>query len=308
MGFSNTTDPRRGATGVIEHLTGGVPGVYGDRMVFYVSNATYLKPGGNHFTTISQALTACRAYRGDVIVVRAGYTQAISAAAGLDFNVAGVTVVGEGGRAGMPVITLDTTVNADVDITAADVTLENLHFAAGFPDITHCIDITAAGATIRNCVFSDTSAFNFLIAITLGVEDNDSDHTTIEKCQFLALDTSNTHAIYIAKEQEAVSILGNFIVGDYVGGGGPIEAGNAEEQLFILIRGNMIHNTATDAVTSIKIAPGATNTGLMMWNYAAHADTDGDTPFIGVGLGFFMNYGSGVMGTASGYLYPTVDS
>ncbi len=287
-------------------------GWLGPRHVVYVDNSGSPKPNvgaGEQrvHRTIANALTECVDGRGDLIVVRAGHTETYSAAAGLVVNVNNVTILGLGGRTTRPKLTLDTADTVTIDITGSDVTIENFHFVAAFTDIVKGVHVTADGFTLRNCMFTEDSG-NFLIAVNLAASDDDADFTTIEGCFFYQPTITCTHAIYMAKELLGVRIEGNYIVGDFVAAGGPIEAGAAEVQLAILIKDNIIFNAASDAVTCIKIAPSATNTGVMQGNSALTADTSGDTPFIGVGLGFKENYGAGVLSTASAFLYPAVDS
>ena len=51
---------------------------------------TYLKP----FASVDYAIGRCKANRGDVIYVMPGHSETITAAQGVDFDVAGVTCVG----------------------------------------------------------------------------------------------------------------------------------------------------------------------------------------------------------------------
>jgi hypothetical protein len=88
--------------------------------VFWVSNATTLQVGekggsdGNKgtfnapFGTIDYAIGQCTAGRGDVIFVKPGHAETISAAGSIACDVAGVAIVGLGVGNARPTITIDT--------------------------------------------------------------------------------------------------------------------------------------------------------------------------------------------------------
>ena len=82
--------------------------------VFWVNNSSVLAEGGiagsdgndgtyqRPFGTIDYAVGRCTANRGDVIYVMPGHSETIGAAAAVDFDVAGITVIGLGRGALQP--------------------------------------------------------------------------------------------------------------------------------------------------------------------------------------------------------------
>ena len=108
--------------------------------VFWVNSTTVLADGGivgsdendgtyrKPFATVDFAFSQCTPDRGDIIMVMPGYTQTISAAAGIDMDVAGVAVIGLGNANSRPTITFDTATTADIDINAANIALMNFRF------------------------------------------------------------------------------------------------------------------------------------------------------------------------------------
>ena len=106
------------------------------------------------FATLDFAVGQCTAAQGDVIYVMPGHAETVSAAAGLALDVAGITVIGLGDGADQPTVTLDTIVSADVDVDAANVTVENINFVANFADIAVVLDVNADDFTVRNCRFT----------------------------------------------------------------------------------------------------------------------------------------------------------
>lgn len=116
--------------------------------------------------TIDQAVNKCTANKADVIIVMPGHAESVAAAAGIDFDVAGITVVGLGSGSNRPTITFTTATTADVDIDAANVTLINLLFVGGVDALAGPIDVNAADFTAVDCEYRDSTgqATDVLIA------------------------------------------------------------------------------------------------------------------------------------------------
>lgn len=149
---------------------------------FWVSNSTTLAPGEtvgsngssgtfkNPFATIAYALTKCQANHGDIIVVKAGYTQTITNATDLILNKAGVAIIGLGSGSSRPTITMGAAA-ANVPITAANCSLQNFLFVANFADVASVFTATGTATptdfNVEGCEFRDTSSIkNFLTVIT----------------------------------------------------------------------------------------------------------------------------------------------
>ena len=75
------------------------------------------------FATLDYAIGQCTANNGDVIICKAGHTESVAAAADLVFDVAGVTVIFQGNGTNRATIDFGTDAAADMDVTAANVTL-----------------------------------------------------------------------------------------------------------------------------------------------------------------------------------------
>ena len=135
--------------------------------IFWVGNdgdsafeAMGSKVAADHlFTSIDTANGSCVANRGDVIAVMDGHNEAVAAALDLVFDIAGVTVVflGYGTTAGR--ITFGSSVSADMDIDAANITLVNPTFVAAVDSLTGPIDVNFIILWINInciCVISDS--------------------------------------------------------------------------------------------------------------------------------------------------------
>jgi len=238
--------------------------------VFYVQsthpNASNAETHGRSpdapFATIDYAVGQCTANNGDVIVVLPFHAEVVTAAGGLDLDVAGITIRGVGFGAAMPTVTLSTANTADVDVDAAGVTVENIHFRANFADIAAAIDVNADDFTLRGCRFSDVAAAMNALVWVQDAAAGGSDRITIEGCHCIALDAANTHFVNFAGTGDGHIVRDNILIGDWgtacIGGAGVVTAAT-------IIR-NLISNAATDSDACIKMA--ATATGICMFNHA----------------------------------------
>lgn len=237
---------------------------------FYVSsvNGDDGRSGRSEATsvaTIDHALSLMTADQDDVLYLLPGHAETVSAAAGMVFDVAGITVVGVGVGTLQPTITLDTIISADIDIDAANVVFNNVHFKANFADITAAIDVNADDCTFRNCRFTETATdMNALIWIQDALATA-SDRITVENCSCIARDASNTHFINFAGTGDGHVIKGNTLVGDW----GTMAIGGAGIVTNIVIVDNIISNAASDNDSCINLA--ATTTGIVMRNLACGA-------------------------------------
>lgn len=215
--------------------------------------------------TIDHALSLMTADQDDVMYLLPGHAETVSAAAGMVFDVAGITVIGIGEGTLQPKITLDTIISADIDISAANVTIENVAFSANFADITAAIDVNADDFTMRNCKFLETATdMNALIWIQDALATA-SDRITIEDCYALARDASNTHFINFAGTGDGHAIKGNTLIGDW----GTIAIGGAGIVTNVVIIDNVLSNAASTNDACINLP--ATTTGIVMRNLCAGA-------------------------------------
>ncbi len=109
------------------------------------------------FSTIDYAVGFCTAGAGDVIAVKAGHTETVTAAGGLDLDVAGIALVGMGSGGARPTINFTTAVGADMDVDAANITMVNFLFTGGIDALTGPIDVNAADFTLLNSEFRDVT-------------------------------------------------------------------------------------------------------------------------------------------------------
>ena len=102
------------------------------------SHGSQVKP----FATWSYAISRATANNHDVIYLMPGHAETIPAAAGVAYNVAGVTTVGLGEGAYRPTFTFNTSTAASVLISAANARIRNIVGIPGIADVTQPFDIT----------------------------------------------------------------------------------------------------------------------------------------------------------------------
>lgn len=135
-----------------------VVGRYRGNTYYVDSNASGDGTGLNWtdaLTAIDAAINKCAA--DDRILVAPAHVDTVTAAAGIVFDVAGVTLIGLGNGDRRPQINFTTATGADVDITAAGVTIQNVRFTGGIDALTGPIDIDGADCTLIDCVTQDVT-------------------------------------------------------------------------------------------------------------------------------------------------------
>lgn len=261
--------------------------------------------------TLDAALGKCRDSKMDVIVLMPGHSETITGAGGITIDKIGVYIVGLGSYDLRPRFLMDGATTVTCLVTAANVTVENCVFAAGHADVAVFATVTAKGCCFKYCKFEDNIATeDFVVGFNVGAADNDSDGFS-----FLYNDWSTPNAssgvIKLLKNQNDVKIVGNtFCVDCSASTYAVIYSPDTEIQVNILIADNVIHNLHDgNAAVGIAVANTA-STGAIVRNLIGHQDAAGETPVLAGAAGLFVsqNYASGVLGTASGYLYPAVDS
>jgi len=128
------------------------------------NDGTHVRP----YSTLDFAVGKCTANNGDVIIVKAGHTETVTAAGGLDLDVAGITIMGLGNGSDRPTVNFTTAVGADMDVDADNITISNFLFTGGIDALTGPIDINAADFTMLDCETKDVTgqATDFIVADT----------------------------------------------------------------------------------------------------------------------------------------------
>jgi hypothetical protein len=263
------------------------------------------------FATLDYALSKCTASNGDIIYILPYHSETITGAGGITLDVAGVRIKGIGRYDARPRFLMDGGTSVTMLVTAANCSIENVVFAAGHADIVVFGTITAKGMRFLNCHFEEnTTSENWLIGPSVGAADNDADGFEFIGNTWNGA-SAGANVIIINKNQNDVRIIGNVICGDFsVSPYSAIYAPDTEVMKNILVADNIIRNDHDANNTPTIAIANTASTGAIVRNLVGAQDASSETNVLAGAAGLFVaeNYCSGIMGTASGYLYPTADS
>lgn len=108
--------------------------------------------------SLDTAIGLCTANNGDVIIVMPGHAETITAANGIDADIAGISIIGVGHGSDRPEITLDTVVGASFRINAVNVWVEGLRFRGNLDALTNVLVINGvADVTLKDIEYIDVT-------------------------------------------------------------------------------------------------------------------------------------------------------
>lgn len=292
--------------------------------VFWVGNGTTLLPGttggadGNPGTyqrplaTLQVALDKCLANTGDIIMIKPGHAETISAATVLLLNKAGVAIVGLGSGSNRPTLTFPAAA-ANLPLSAANMAIQNVLFVANFADVASFI--TASGTNtptdfaVEGCEFRDTSSIlNALTVVTGNATANSMSGFRFVGNKVSSLGTTAaTTTIVLAAAADRLTITDNFTVHAILNDTAALLEGGANNLTNVQIARNVGFRPNTSSTGGSFVGSSSTAcTGVAhdnrFWQLDASA---GIWIATGTKLGFFENY-SPITGAAdkSGLINP----
>lgn len=310
-------------------ISGVSMNVHQKGQVFYVCNAATVAKFGiagandsdgltpeHPLSTITQALSNCSANRGDKIVVLPGHAETVTAAAGIDFSVAGVEVIGVGKGSQRPSITYTTANTATVQISASDVSITNMRFVGNFLAIAvaiKCKNATVANdVRIEGCEFKDVDATHgFVKAIATSTTDNQNDGLTVRDCMMSGTGTTAaTCLVNVVGAIDRLSVEDNNV---YIQGTtattGALVLATAKTMTATLIARNYVNSPLTTSAAGALIVAGTGGSGVVKDNYiSTPAAASAIMCTTGTGLGFDNNKISRSAADTSGLLLPAASS
>lgn len=175
------------------------------------NRGTFLRP----LATLAQALTLASA--NDMIVIKAGHAETITAAAGVAVATNGVQIIGLGQGAKKPTFTFTTATAASFKVTATDVWIQNLKFVNGIASLATCLDIQGTNCNIYGNEFVEGAATTGLSFINLVLATaNAADGLKIIGNSFYNPTAGNmNHAIGLTTVQDNVEVANNYIDGQF---------------------------------------------------------------------------------------------
>lgn len=216
--------------------------------------------------TIEEAIQECVADRGDLILVAPGYTESMaSAAASIDLDIAGLSVIGLGHGEIRPTISY-THADAEVVFGADSVRLINFILNAAAADVKKAIDIetTNTHCLVKDCLFTETTpgTHEFLDSICVGDQCNFTQILN-NKC-FMGTGAAN-HFVHIDADCDHWEVGHNFAAGDFA----VAHVKGDEQDDMIWIHHNTFYNgqetgVGLNAQPCIELA--GTTTGVIEYN------------------------------------------
>lgn len=294
--------------------------------VFWVSNSTVLldnqKNGSNGnkgtfnepFATIQYAVDQAVAGRNDVIFVKPGHAETISAASGLTINKSGVAIVGLGDGSSRPTLTYSTANTATTVVSAANVSIQNLLFVGNFLSIANAIVVSGTDFAVEKCEFKDSSAtLGFLTPIITTGAANIADGLYVRDNTVYSMSTSGGPMITVAQALDRLTMIDNFIV--HSGINNNVSHGIAQGANVITrlnMRHNQIYSVNTDTATGgiLLSATATTGSGIISENEVRCLDVAAAiiVSAAAVQYGLFDNLLIGDGTSNSGFTLPAVGS
>ena len=208
MGITNF--PNGVSSWGIPQLGGSLPVKPGSP--WWVDSATGSNSTGSElhpFATIDQAVNAAAA--GDLIIVKEGHSETISAATSLVLDVDGLTIVGLGSGSRRPRLDFSADVSR-IPISADDVVIENIVFMCSVAGIVSGVTVTGADCQLRNCEWNlDATGLEFLQMLDLDTADD----VKVLGCRFIAENIAGCNTAIRIDASPRVEIGYNVFQGDY---------------------------------------------------------------------------------------------
>ncbi len=279
--------------------------------VFYVDSAT--GSNGNKgtykapFATLDYAIGKCTANKGDTIYVMPNHAETITGAGGITADVAGITIVGLGSYNQRPRFLMDGGTTVTFVVSAADVTIRNLVFAAGHADVVTCFNVTGKGCWIDHCEFVENVVDeNFVTAIKATGAANTADGLRVTSCRAYGVDAATAEFIEITDDIMDLYVVGNVTISEGTACPIVLQAGT-KVMLGVFIAWNFLSHKA--AAGALLLSNGGTgNTGILAHNRVGHADVTTTHDWGAVtGLRLFDNL-SVSTDALSGYVLPAIDA
>ena len=250
--------------------------------------------------TIDYAIGLCTANNGDVIYVMPGHTETISGAAGIDLDVAGVSIIGLGRGVDRPTIT-HSAVASTLHMDAPSCRISNLLFTPSAA-ATIIVDIDKTDCQVDNCEFRMGTAVT-------AIDINGGGANACDRARILdnIIDASTDGpdcGIGLDAVADSVIIDGNWIYGLFDDAG--IHNPTSAICTWLRITNNFVVNT-TAASHSIELVSACT--GILAGNLCGSPLADATpTDIDGGGMHILENYSHDAGGNDSGLLNPVADS
>ena len=272
-------------------------------------DGTFTRP----YATLEIAINKAQTAKSDIIVIKAGHTETITSATTLNFDKAGLEIIGLGKGTQRPTFTFTTANTATIPVSADNISIENCRFIGNFLSIASCFTVTtAANFSVENCEFDDTSAIlGFLSIITTTVSVN-ADNLRFNNNRVRSIATTSPGpTLVIAGTMRGLTVQGNFINHTVANNNvaALIEHG-ALVMTDLLVTHNLVHSVNTNTATGALLVKttATTGNGTIAHNRVKALDVAAAIIVTvgAVGYGMFDNLYTGETTMASGFVLPAI--
>jgi len=231
--------------------------------VYWVDSGSALAGQGTFerpMTTLDAAVALCTANNGDIILIKPGHAETLTAADQIDLDVASIGVRGLGSGTDMPTFTY-TVAAGEITVGADNVTIEGIRCISSVTAVLKGINVEDGVdyTTIRGCVFGVEAGGTDEFNATIYFENNNTGALIEDNLIDMQLGGA-VQAIHLDADTEGMTIRKNTIRGDY---STACISGDTTLSTEILIEDNLLINgTAGDinAQPVIELLTGTTGT------------------------------------------------
>jgi hypothetical protein len=161
---------------------------------------TFDKP----FSTVAGALAQCTAGRGDIVFVKPGHAETISAATA--WTKQGVAIVGLGAGADRPTFTFSATASK-ITLGGASMLVHNLLFLSGVDAVVNVINVTGADVRLSDIEYREDAAYQCTDCVIAAAT---ATRFTVDGFKYRAFDTTTGTVAAIALIGVADAKIVNF--------------------------------------------------------------------------------------------------
>jgi len=260
--------------------------------------------------TLTAAMTACTANRGDFIYLAPGFTLTVTSAVPA-LDKAGVTIVGMGNGLSRPTFTYGAAA-ATINVSAANIRVLNCHFVANFDNVAAAFTLAAAkDFELNNNTFDDVSTIlHYLSIVVTNATDQNAEGLKVVGNRWNGLALAPNAFISILAATDRIVVTDNIVYMDATNDVGHFMTLAAKILLEAEISRNVLAVVgASGATVGIFLTgSGTTSKGVVRGNRVSSLDTTTELVFTaGTGLVYFDNLYTGVA-DRSGYVLPLIDT
>jgi hypothetical protein len=255
------------------------------------------------FSKLANAYAACTTLKGDIIIMKPGHAETITANTALTFDKNYVSVIGLGQGSLRPTITLTgTTAAVTITVSGANQLFRNFIVTSGVAELVAAWTISGAYCTLDAVDYAESNAtFTCITAITTTADGN---WLTVTNCNFKAVTTAVAagFAVTLTGADDCVIMnnIFNWLCTDAASSGSIGMVGTACLRVWII--GNLCTNAA--GTTCVSILGLAGSSGMMANNLMANPNAATQGAMVGIGNMALMENYSGTTGTTQGVLDP----